>query len=380
MNYSHLQIREARRLARETVVPALRARCKPVAGRIAVAVTGSASFSAADRFSDFDGTIFLREEDAREWLDPVARVLGELDLPDWAGVQDATSEFTALTYKQMGVPVPNREATSAPPEEISAEAAWHVQRYVSICDENGSLEEAKTVAASLSARELQKLEATARARVRTALGQLAGAEGTLCRQVLLADVLCWCMRHCLLNVGELFPQEKWLWWWFCRQESAELADHADMIREVVASGLGQPGMEGRFSALLDGDSPGRPPERPRPAPCQVASLWRDLWWQDNCLYHDIMRRNRVGAFIRVGRALERIQRLCEILNDSPVDLDRGTGPGTATRVVLSQLVELRPRSSYVTWRYQIGYAIEALRDVLLERGLIGTPVALKPYL
>ena len=72
-DYNHLQITAVQRETEKTVLPMLRERFPKIVEDLSVALTGSSSFGACDRFSDCDATLFILEDDNSSWNEPISR-------------------------------------------------------------------------------------------------------------------------------------------------------------------------------------------------------------------------------------------------------------------------------------------------------------------
>ncbi len=387
MDYNRLQREAAEREVGETVLPMLRRDFPDMLARVSIALTGSGCFGAADAFSDFDGTVFLLDDDFAEWGEGISRALAGLPAGRWAEVQDPRTEFSALSYGRMGLPLSSKSTGTPTYDAVSPHSAWHFRRYLLLYDGGGHLQKARSIASEYP-REVARLRSRHHlACAAVALGDWDSAQGPLSRWSITSGILCDVMRGALLNMGELYPHEKWLWWWFSRQQYAAIEPLQYGARAVAREGpeASEPLktirhlLEHRDNAATATDRPGQGQA------WSPQAVWRDLWWQDNCLYHDIMRDDPVSAFIRTGRCLERIVSLCSaFLGDSakkaPVPLEDLKRCSPPVESIGRHLECLSTVAEHSKWRYQVGYVIEILRDALTEKGLISRQAALKPWI
>jgi len=295
--------------------------------------------------------------------------------------------FSALSYGQMGIPLSRYTGVPTQYDAISPESAWHFQRYVSLYDEGGYLQNAQSMASAYPTEVARAKSTEHLGHAASALREWESAPGPLSRWSIMPHVLCDVMRGVLLELGELYPQEKWLWWWFSQRELPAVAAVQHSALAIAQEGPEAAGPVGAICALLEkAHGVAVDSERAENGQGQsVPGLWRDLWWQDNCLYHDIMRNDRVSAFVRTGRCLERIRSLCLILledsaKEAPVPLEGLKRFPPPLDSIGRHLECLSAITDYAKWRYQIGYVMEILRDALIEKGVLSTRVALKPWL
>jgi hypothetical protein len=381
VDYSQCQIEAARREARDAVVPMLKERFPGIADDLSVALTGPASFGASDEFSDFDGTVFILDDSPTELREAISRALATLDTERWADVQDPETHFCLMPYSQWGIPLSKEHEGEQVYQEIAPESAWHFGRYVSLYDPGRHLERVQEIA---KAYPESMTAAKSQERLRSCIEALRGwesAEGPLSRWQQMATTLCELMRWDLLNGGELYPHEKWLWWWYSREQCRLARDIERCANSAVEGGLESPPVQWLRDVLGATGATESAGEREDVAgEPELLQVWMDLCWQDNCLYHDIMRGAPVSAFIRVGRCLQGIRRICTSLNEgAPQSLDDLGSLGRHLCHVGRELMYLPRIADYRKWRYQIIYAIEALRDTILDRNLLPLDKALKPF-
>lgn len=384
LDYGELQRTAARTATDRFVLPMLQKEFPEILERVSMALTGSASFGAADKWSDFDGTVFLLDEDANCWREPLDGALSQLRLGHWADVQDPEVHFNALTYAQWGLRLSLEAPDERPPDQIAPETAWHFQRYVPLFDSGGHLARVQSIAGDYPVELMQRESARCFHSASEALAALKSEGGPLTRWEHTAEALCDLMRGKLLVARTLYPHEKWLWWWFSQQRGSDLPSVRDTIQAAVMQDSGV-SLSDLCVGLLQGNGQRHPSAD---GPIQASeelfaeAFWRDLCWQDNCLYHDIMRDSQVAAFIRVGRCLGRVRQLCNCLQESTTGtctLDHLEELGHPARAVghnLKYLPEMRDMSN---WRHQVGYVIELLRNALIETNAISVELALKPF-
>ena len=385
-DYNNIQIIVAAREVEQQIGLLLKQQFPELLERAAVAVTGSASFGAADEFSDFDATVFLPDDDYPQWGEQLSQSLAELPSSHWAEVQDPDVHFCAMSYgKPWGMPLPSGAPERVDYKQICPETAWHFSRYVTLYDEGGHLERAKSIASGYPPDRINALATSYLGSAALALREWDEAPGPLSRWTVMADVLCDLMRHELLSIGELFPHEKWLWWWFARHDHPVLEDLTgafDAVGETAPADV-IPTAAMRFRLEVRDLPPSRDGGDTQRLPATQA-LWRDLWWQDNCLYHDIMRGHRVAAFIRVARCLHRVHHFCTLLLEAAGEGERALDDlkscPSPIDSISRHLDVLAGLAAYTTWRYQIGYVIDMLRDKLVGAGVISRQTATQPWL
>ena len=170
-DYNNIQIIVAAREVEQQIVPLLKQQFPELLERAAVAVTGSASFGAADEFSDFDATVFLPDDDYPQWGEQLSQSLAELPSSHWAEVQDPDVHFCAMSYgKPWGMPLPSGAPERVDYKQICPETAWHFSRYVTLYDEGGHLERAKSIAwASFSTNHVRPSNRLASGRKRASV-------------------------------------------------------------------------------------------------------------------------------------------------------------------------------------------------------------------
>ncbi|MEW6686193.1 MAG: hypothetical protein AB1393_08310 [Candidatus Edwardsbacteria bacterium] len=149
LEMSEKQIRACKEYFFELILPMVLKKFLAYEKNLMVAVTGTASFGAADEFSDCDASIFLSKKDHNKIGNLMQDEIGKLPMRPWAEVQDPGIHFTVLNFGQMGLGKLFAFRSDKAWSQTSPVALWHLSKYKVLYDPKGKLSRFQSIAKAL---------------------------------------------------------------------------------------------------------------------------------------------------------------------------------------------------------------------------------------